>query len=130
MRAFAIRLIINAVALTVTAWLLPGITIAENSLGSVLLIALLFGIINALVKPIIVILSCPLLILTLGLFYLVVNGLMLLLTDALAGERFEVDGIWWAILGGLVLGFVGSVLESLLGTDERDEPPKVLPLGS
>ena len=93
-------------------------------------VAVIFGVVNALVKPVIAILSCPLILLTLGLFYLVVNGLMLLLTDALAGERFEVDGIWWAILGGLVLGFVGSVLESLLGADERDEPPKVLPSGS
>lgn len=130
MHSFLIRLIINAAALAITAWLLPGITIAEGSLASVLLIALIFGLVNALVKPVIVILSCPLLILTLGLFYLVVNGLMLLLTDALAGGRFEVDGIWWAILGGLVMGIVGGMLESLLGADEEDETPRALPPGS
>jgi putative membrane protein len=130
MRSFLIRLVINAAALAVTAWLLPGITIAENNFASVLLIALIFGLINALVKPIIVILSCPLMVLTLGLFYLVVNGLMLLLTDEIAGSRFEVDGIWWAMLGALVLGVVSSMLESLLSVDEDNEKPKALPSGS
>jgi putative membrane protein len=126
MRSFAIRLLINAAALAFTAWLLPGITIAENSLVSLLIIALIFGVINALVKPVIVILSCPLVILTLGLFYLVINGLMLLLTDALAGERFEVDGIGWAILGGLVLGVVGSIIESMLNLDDEERSHQAL----
>lgn len=121
MRNFLIRLIVNAIALAITAYILPGIDIEDGAL-TLLLIALVFGIINAFVKPIVTILSCPLIILTLGLFYLVVNGLMLLLTDEIVGSNFEVDGIWWAILGGLVMGIVGSILEGILGVDEdRDE---------
>ena len=117
---FLLRLVVNAVALVVTAYILPGIHV-ETSIGPLLLVALIFGVVNALLKPVIAILSCPLIIITLGLFYLVVNGLMLLITDALAGGRFEVDGLGWAILGGIVMGLVGMVLESFLGLDEREE---------
>lgn len=120
MRDFLIRLIVNALALAITAYVLPGIDI-NNSVGTLLLIALVFGLVNAIIKPIITILSCPLIIITLGLFYLVVNGLMLLITDALVGRNFEIDGVGWAILGGLVMGLVGSILEGVLGLNDRDE---------
>ncbi len=128
MRNFIIRLIVTALALAITAFLLPGIHV-EDGILTLLLIAFVFGIVNAIIKPIITILSCPLIILTLGLFYLVVNGLMLLITDELVGSSFEVDGIWWAILGGLVLGVVGSILEGVLGVDEepRDRDRVVMP---
>lgn len=120
MMHFLLRLVVNAVALVITAYILPGIHV-ETEIGPLLLVALIFGVVNALVKPVITILSCPLIIVTLGLFFLVVNGLMLLITDALAGGRFEVDGLGWAILGGIVMGLVGMVLESLLGLDDRVE---------
>lgn len=120
MMHFLLRLVVNAVALVVTAYILPGIHV-ENEIGPLLLVALIFGVVNALVKPVVTILSCPLIIVTLGLFFLVVNGLMLLITDALSGGRFEVDGLGWAILGGIVMGLVGMVLESLLGLDTRVE---------
>ncbi|WP_119072852.1 phage holin family protein [Aggregatilinea lenta] len=125
MRDFFIRLIVNALALAITAYVLPGIDI-DMGIGSLLLIALIFGVVNAIIKPIITILSCPLIILTLGLFYLVVNGLMLLITDELAGGRFDVDGLLWAILGGLVFGIVGSILESALGLNDKDEEETVI----
>lgn len=117
MRNFFIRLIVNALALAVTAYVLPGIDINDN-VGTLLVVALVFGIVNALIKPFVTFLSLPLIVVTLGLFYLVVNGLMLLITDALVGANFQVDGIGWAILGGLVMGIVGSILESALGLDE------------
>lgn len=120
MRDFFIRLIVNAMALAATAYILPGIHI-DMGLGSLLLVAFVFGIINAIVKPVITILSCPLIIVTLGLFYLVVNGLMLLITDELAGGRFDVDGLLWAVLGGLVFGIIGSILESALGLNDKDD---------
>ncbi len=125
MRDFFIRLIVNALALAITAYVLPGIDI-DMGIGSLLLIALIFGVVNAIIKPIITILSCPLIILTLGLFYLVVNGLMLLITDELAGGRFDVDGLLWAILGGLVFGIIGSILESALGLNDKDEEETVI----
>lgn len=118
MTHFVLRLVVNAIALVITAYILPGIHV-ETDIGPLLLVALIFGIVNALVKPVITILSCPLIIVTLGLFYLVVNGLMLLITDALAGGRFEVDGLGWAILGGIVMGLVGMVLEGALGLNEN-----------
>ena len=112
-------------ALAITAYVLPGIDI-DMGIGSLLLIALIFGVVNAIIKPVITILSCPLIILTLGLFYLVVNGLMLLITDELAGGRFDVDGLLWAILGGLVFGIVGSILESVLGLNDKNEEETVI----
>ncbi|HMM27775.1 MAG TPA: phage holin family protein [Aggregatilineaceae bacterium] len=118
MTQFVLRLVVNAIALVITAYVLPGISVA-NEVLPVLLVALIFGVVNALVKPVIMILSCPLIIVTLGLFYLVVNGLMLLITDALAGDRFEVDGLGWAILGGIVMGLVGMALEGALGLNEK-----------
>ena len=114
---FLLRLVVNAIALVITAYILPGIHV-NTDIGPLLLVALIFGIVNALVKPVITVLSCPLILITLGLFYLVVNGLMLLITDELAGGNFDVDGLGWAILGGIVLGLVGMVLESLLGLDD------------
>lgn len=118
MRNFLLRLIVNAVALTAAAAILPGIRLNSDSAITLLLVALIFGLINAILKPILVILSCPLIILTLGLFYLVVNGLMLRLTDLISGGRFEVDGWGSAILGGLIVAIVASALEGALGLKE------------
>lgn len=119
MAHFVLRLVVNAIALVITAYILPGIHV-ETDIGPLVIVALIFGVVNALAKPVITILSCPLIIITLGLFYLVVNGLMLLITDSLAGDRFEVDGLGWAILGGIVMGLVGMMLEGALGLDEKE----------
>jgi putative membrane protein len=124
MRNFVLRLIVNAIALAVTAALLPGIHIRDDSIGTLLIVAFIFGVVNAIIKPILIILSCPLVILTLGLFLLVVNGIMLLITDAIAGNRLEIDTFWWAVLGGLIISFVGSVLENALGLNEDEDKDK------
>ena len=120
MRNLLLRLIVNAAALAATAALLPGISVRNNEMGTLLVIAFVFGLVNAVLKPVFLILSCPLIILTLGLFVVVVNGLMLLITDALAGGRFTVDGLGWAILGGLVVGAISGILERVLGLDEKE----------
>ncbi len=121
MRYFLLRLIINAVALAVAATILPGIHAPTNQAATLLLVALVFGILNALFKPLLMILSCPLIILTLGLFTLVINGMLLLLTDRVAGSRFEVDTLGWAILGGLVVSLVSGVLEGAFGLHESPD---------
>ncbi len=120
MRNLLLRLIVNAAALAATAALLPGIGVRDNEIGTLLVVAFVFGLVNAVLKPVFIILSCPLIILTLGLFAIVVNGLMLLITDALAGGRFTVDGLGWAILGGLVVGAISGILEGVLDLDKKD----------
>lgn len=116
-----LRILINALAIAIVALLLPGIHVIDNDLGTLALIGIIFGIVNAIVKPIVIILSCPLIILTLGLMIPVINALMLLLTASIAGDRLTVDGFWWALLGGIIMGLVVLVLESALGVRDDDD---------
>ena len=118
-----LRLIINAVALGVAAAIVPGIQFAGEgsvSIVSLLIVALIFGLINALIKPILALLTCPFYILTLGLFTFVVNALMLMLTSWLAGPRFEVAGFWPALLGSIVISIISTLLSALLGEARRE----------
>lgn len=121
MRNFLIRLIINAIALSITASLLPGIAV-NGGLGTLLIAALIFGIVNAIIKPILILLTCPAVILTLGIFILVINGLMLQLTSSLSNGALVVEDFGWAFVGGIVMGIVGVVVElglSALGLSEE-----------
>ncbi len=124
MRNFLIRLVVNAIALWVAAALLSGIHLADGSatngtkVKTVLLVALVFGVINAILKPIAKLLSFPLLILTLGLFLIVVNAAMLQLTSWASGKldlAFHVDQFFWdAVLGSVIISVVGMVANMLL----------------
>ncbi len=124
MSKFLLRLIINAAALAATAAILPGINIPDDGIGTLLIVALIFGLVNAVLKPIFLIMSCPLIILTLGLFAVVVNGVMLLITEALSGDRFQIDGFWWAVFGGIVVWIIAAILENMLGLNEKDQDKK------
>ncbi len=126
MRNFLLRVIVSAIAIAVTAAVLPGIRVANNDIFTFLLLGLIFGIVNALIKPIVTLLSCPLVILTLGLFLFVINGVMLMITAALSGGRLFVDGLGWAIVGGIIMGLVNMVLEVLLGMNEPQRPPQAV----
>ena len=121
MGKFVLRIIINAIAIAITASLLPGIHVVNQDLGTLLIIGLIFGIVNALIKPVLSVLTCPFIILTLGLFIFVINGLMLLLTASLSGGRLTIDGFWWAVGGGIIMGIVGLVLEGVFGTRDRKD---------
>jgi putative membrane protein len=112
MRNFVIRLFVNALALSAAAWVVPGITLS-GGFGDVLLVALIFGLVNALVKPVFMVLSLPLLLLTLGLFTLVVNAVLLLLTAALMGQLI-VSGFVAALLGSIIISLVTLVLAGVL----------------
>jgi putative membrane protein len=113
---FLLRLLINAAALWVAVMLVPGITYAGDWLPF-LGVALIFGIVNAFIRPIVKLFTLPIIFLTLGLFALVVNGLMLWLTSWLAGGlglQFHVDGCLSAILGALVVSIVSAILSMML----------------
>ncbi|CAM5631421.1 MULTISPECIES: phage holin family protein [Streptomyces] len=121
MKNFVVKTIANAGALAVAVWLLDKITLTGDStgkkIGTLIIVALIFGLVNFLVKPLVKLLSLPLLILTLGLFTLVVNALMLLLTSWLADQfdlSFQVDGFWTAVLGGLIISVVSWALNVVL----------------
>ncbi len=119
---FLIRVVINAIAIAVTAALLPGITVVNNDAGTLLIVGLVFGIINALVRPILMVLTCPLIILSLGFFIFVINGCLLSLTSALVHDRLAIDHFGWAIGGGIIMAIVAMVLESVLGVRKKDRP--------
>lgn len=121
MRNLLLRWIINAIALGVAATLVRGIYV-DGGWQVLALTALIFGLVNALIRPLVTLLTCPLIILTLGLFTLVVNAGMLLLASWLAGLMgigFAVDGFWPALWGGLIISIVSAALTMLL-KDERD----------
>ena len=125
MREFLIRALINAVAIAVTALLIPNIHIANNDISTLLFIGLIFGLVNSLLKPLLILLTCPAVLLSLGLFIFVINGVMLLITDSLAGDRLTVDGgIFTAILGGMVMAAVTLFLESALNLKDSPESPQ------
>lgn len=119
MAKFLIRWAINAIALYVAVQIVPGIQFSGVWTG-ILWLALIFGLLNALVRPLLRFLTCPLIILTLGLFSILINTALLLLTSAIAQSfsiGFTVDGFWQAVLGSLVISFV-SVVMSLILRDE------------
>jgi putative membrane protein len=121
MNRFLIRWGINTIAIYVAVRLLPGLH--HTGSGAALLgVALIFGLINAAVKPLLVVLSCPLVVLTFGLFLLVINGLLLLITASISDVfdlGFQVDGLGWAIIGSLVISFISLLLSSLVAEPER-----------
>jgi putative membrane protein len=119
-KAFLIRWMINTIALSAAVQLIPGLHFTDGPL-QLLAVALVFGVVNAVIRPILTVLSCPLVLLTLGLFTLVINGIMLMLTARLASLwhlGFSVDGFWPAFWGGLVVGLVSLTL-ALLVRDDR-----------
>jgi putative membrane protein len=118
---FLIWVVVNALALAAAAGLLPGITLTGATQGdqivTLVLVGLVFGVVNAVVRPVVMLLSIPFIILTLGLLIFVINALMLLLTSWLSeqlGLGFHVDGLVTAILGGVIVAVATWILEHLL----------------
>jgi len=109
---FLLRLVVNAAALWVATQVVPGVSYRGGPLPF-LVVALIFGAINATIRPLMKLLTCPLILVTLGLFALVVNGLMLWLTSTIAdslGLGFRVAGFWPAFWGALVVSIVSTIL--------------------
>lgn len=107
------RWLIAAFALFVAAWLVPGIHVSGNAWVTYAAVAVILGLLNAVVRPILKVLTCPLIVLSLGLFLLVINAIMLLLASWVARALnlgFTIDGLWAALLGALIVSVVTTVL--------------------
>jgi putative membrane protein len=118
MSIFLVQWFLTAVSLGVAAWVLPGLHV--TSWPALAVAALVLGFVNAIVRPILLIITLPLTVLTLGLFYLVVNGMAFGLAAAIV-PGFEVDSFWWAILGALVVGMVSWLIGA---QSTRRRPPR------
>jgi putative membrane protein len=125
MKNFLVKTIANAAALAVAVWVLDKITLTGGSTGgktlTLIIVALIFGLVNVVVKPIVKVLTFPLFILTLGLITLVVNALMLMLTSWVAAKAhlsFHVEGFWTALLGGLIIAVVSWALHVILPDED------------
>jgi putative membrane protein len=122
-----LKVVVNALALAAAAWLLGGITVTGSGHGqgqrvvTLVVVAVIFGVVNALVRPVVKLLSLPFIIVTLGLLIFVINALMLLLTSWLAGQLgvgFHVSGFWTAVVGAVIVSVVTWVLDLALPGDQ------------
>jgi len=113
-----IRWVIIALSLFVAAWLVPGIRVEGNAWLIFTVMAVILGLVNAVVRPILTLLTCSLVILTLGLFVLVINALTLWLASSIAVNWFRVgfyvDGFWAAFLGALIVSIVSVILSAVI----------------
>jgi putative membrane protein len=118
---FLLRLIATAAALWVAVYLVPGIVYDGGLLG-LLGVALVFGLVNAFIRPVLRLLTFPVVLLTLGLFVFILNAFLLWLTAQLAqavGLAFDVTGFWAAVIGAIIIGVVSTVLNLFVGTRRR-----------
>ena len=115
---FIIRLIISTLAVLITAYLLPGVYV--DSFMTAVLVAVVLGCLNTLVKPLLILFSLPLVVFSFGLFLIVINTLIILLTDKLV-DGFRVDGFWHALLFSIVLSMVTSILNAVKKRDEQQQ---------
>jgi putative membrane protein len=114
---FLVRLVLNGVAIVIATWVLPGLhlsgPLAALAAGAIL------GFVNAIIRPVLFLLTLPLTLITLGLFIFVLNALCLGLTAALV-PGFSIDGFWWAVLGALLISVVSWILNGIfVGKSER-----------
>jgi len=115
---FIVQLIVSALAVLISSYILPGVHI--DGIVTAIIVAAVLAFLNAVIKPVMVILTIPITVVSFGLFLLIINALIIILTDKLI-DGFRVDGFWWALLFSLVLSFVSSVLNGLQARSDRDE---------
>lgn len=113
---FLIRTLLSSIAVIIVSYLLPGVDV--ESFFVAVIVAVLLSLLNMTVKPLLIILTIPLTVFTLGLFLLVINALIIMLADGVV-PGFEVNGFWWALLFSLLLSLTNSLLAELSGTDDR-----------
>jgi putative membrane protein len=119
-----IRLLITTIAVLITDLLLPGVSLGDmsntNGLLTALLVAVVLGLLNTFLKPLLILFTLPATVLTLGLFLLVINAAMVMLAGRIV-EGFQVDGWWWALAFSICLGIVQGFLQSLDGAKDGAE---------
>ena len=115
-----IRFLLNGLAVLLTAYLLPGVHV-ENY-GYALLVALVLALANIFVKPLLVLLTIPVTVITFGLFLLVINALMILLVDYVV-SGFDVDNFWWALLFSIILSVFNSLFRDISGRNTGNRQP-------
>jgi putative membrane protein len=120
-----VRWVITGLALFAAAWLVPGIVVERDAWTVYAAMAIILGLINAIVRPVLKLLTCPLIILTLGVFVLVINGFTLWLASQIGqswfGVGYYVDGFGAAFLGGLIVSVVSVILSALVKEEEDKE---------
>lgn len=110
-----VKLLLTALAVVILAKILPGV--AVDGYGSAIIVAIVLAILNMFVRPILVFLTLPATIITLGLFILIINAVIILMADYLISS-FSVDSIWWALLFSLLLAVLEAILFSIIGQDK------------
>ncbi|MEQ8219244.1 MAG: phage holin family protein [Arenibacter sp.] len=111
-----LRILLSAIAVVILAKILPGVGV--DSYTTAIIVAIVLSLLNFIVKPILVILTLPVTILTLGLFLLIINAIIILLADYFI-DGFQVNNIWWALLFSLLLSFLQSIFYSFLNDDKN-----------
>ncbi|GAB4212626.1 MAG: hypothetical protein OHK0012_07240 [Synechococcales cyanobacterium] len=108
MRELLVTWVLSALSVYVTAWIVPGITVTD--FGGALMAALAIGLVNGIVRPILRLITLPITILSLGIFWFILNALCLQLAGYVAGAGFQVQGFGWALVGSLVLSVVSGII--------------------
>lgn len=123
---FILKCLATAIAVSVVIWLIPGVTVlgGNEAWGAIALFSIILALINSSIKPLLQILSLPISIVTLGIFSLVINTLMLYLAtwiaNGLFGVGFEISSFGWAFLASIVISIISGIVNSLTGANEKD----------
>lgn len=121
---FIIKLFLNAIAVVITAYILPGVHL--ESFWYAVLLAALLSVLNVSIKPLLVFLTIPATIISLGLFLLVINAFIILIADWIIVNGFNVDGFWWALAFSIVLSLINGIFDRLtIKAETRDDSVKV-----
>jgi putative membrane protein len=121
---FIVKLFLNAIAVVITAYLLPGVHLLDFTYAIIL--AALLSLLNASLKPLLIFLTIPATIFTLGLFLLVINALIIEVADWIIADGFNVDSFWWALAFSIVLSFINGIFDRLtVKAETRDDSMKI-----
>jgi putative membrane protein len=115
---FLIKILVTSLAVLFSAYLLPGVSV--DNYTTAILVAIVIALLNTFLKPILILLTIPVTMLTLGLFLLVINAFIILFASELV-NGFRVDGFWWALLFSIILSVVTSLLNSIAGTHKQPQ---------